>query len=84
MVIYLLRLLIAAGARYFCHSHKSIQKGLAVAITSPPARPSLARAQQRAFALLFIFFLDPYSTKALSEQDLKKESAFSFFRQLLT
>ena len=36
VVVNSLRLLLAAEASYFCHSHKSNQKGLAVAITSPP------------------------------------------------
>ncbi|WP_158825650.1 hypothetical protein [Mucilaginibacter lacusdianchii] len=55
-----------------------MNKSLAVAITSPPTRPTLARAQQRAFALLFIFLLYPYSTKALTEHNRQKKSAFSF------
>jgi len=55
-MVHLHRLLLAAGASYFCHSHKSNQKGLAVAITSLPHNPSLARAQQRASALLLSEF----------------------------
>ncbi|WP_158825530.1 hypothetical protein [Mucilaginibacter lacusdianchii] len=33
--------------------NNKVNKSLAVAITSPPTMPSLARAQQRAFALFY-------------------------------
>ncbi|WP_158825228.1 hypothetical protein [Mucilaginibacter lacusdianchii] len=60
--------------------NNKVNKSLAVAITSLPARPSLARAQQRAFTLLFISFICLFN-KSTSQNNLdKKESAFSFFR----
>ncbi|WP_158828752.1 hypothetical protein [Mucilaginibacter lacusdianchii] len=52
--------------------NNKVNKNLAVAITCPPARPSLARAQQRAFALLLFLFLLSFNVKHWQNESKKR------------
>jgi hypothetical protein len=82
VVIHLLRSLIAAEATSFVLIQKK-QKNQAVAITCTPSNPTLARAQQRAFALFILYYVLDGTPNNTSLRAIAKQSLNNAFRTIL-